>query len=92
MCYGKNPFTTLPKLNINSVHLDVKNSIKYLGSVLCESGGTEHLNSRICSAKRSFYTLQVAGLCNDGLSPEAIIYVYSSAIRSSLSDLRCDSI
>ena len=58
MCYGKNPFTTLPKWSINSVNLDVKNSIKYLGSVLCESGGKEHVNSKICSAKRSFYTFQ----------------------------------
>ena len=91
MCYGKNPFTTLPKWNINSVNLDVKNSIKYLGSVLCQSGGNEHVNSRICSAKRSFYTLQGAGLCNDGLSPEASVYLYSSVIRSSLI-YGCDSI
>ena len=41
--------------------------------------------------KKSFYTFQGASLCNDGLSPEASVYLYSSVIGSSLI-YGCDSI
>ena len=84
MVYGKSPFTSPPKWHINDVSLEISNSVKYLGTLLNNTNGKDHTESRIRAANRSFYTLQGAGVCMNGLSPFVSAHVYNIAIRSGL--------
>ena len=84
MVYGKSPFTSPPKWHINDVSLEISNSVKYLGTLLNNSNGKDHVESRIRAANRPFYTLQGAGVCMNGLSPFVSAHVYNIAIRSGL--------
>ena len=61
MVYGKSPFTSPPKWHINDISLEISNSVKYLGTLLNNTNGKDHAESRIRAANRSFYTLQGAG-------------------------------
>ena len=91
MNYGNNPFLLSPQWFIDGVSLDVRHELKYLGTVLSKSNGKHHMESRISAANKSYYGLQGAGLCKDGLSPQISAYIYNTTVRNSLT-FGCDSI
>ena len=91
MNYGNNPFLLSPQWFIDGVSLDVRHELKYLGTVLSKSNGKHHVESRISAANKSYYGLQGAGLCKDGLSPQISAYIYNTTVRNSLT-FGCDSI
>lgn len=78
---GGNPFTTVPKWNINGSQLDLVDGTKYLGTVLGDLNGREHSDRRFRASNRAFYSLQSAGLSKDGVSPKTAVHIYSTAVR-----------
>ena len=54
--------------------------IEYLGATL--SGNPHHhVDARVGACRRAFYVLQGAGLCNQGLNPDSIRYLWMAAVR-----------
>ena len=52
----------------------------YLGTTL--SGNvTDHIDTRIQSARRAYYGLQGAGVCCDGVAPKTLSHIYKVAIQ-----------
>jgi hypothetical protein len=84
MIYGKNPFISTPEWYIEGESLSLADNIKYLGSILSAPNGKYHVESRVRATNRSFYALQGAGVCFDGLSPAASAHVFNVAVRTSL--------
>ena len=81
---GNNPFTTEPSWYINDCKLSIRSNMEYLGASIGSSGCKDLAAERISSCRKAFYTLQGAGLCEDGLSKESAMYVWSATSKSSL--------
>ena len=47
--------------------------------------GITHVNKRISSCRKSFYSLQAAGLCYSGLNTDTSIHVFKTVCSSTLS-------
>ena len=84
MTYGPNPFTTLPKWNINGVTLPVEDNIKYLGAILDQSDGLTHAQQRTSKGNQAFYSLQGAGLYPYCIRSNSAFHIYGTAVRSGL--------
>jgi exonuclease III len=80
--YGKNPFTVTPKWFIDNCELQLVENIEYLGTYLGNGCGNEHVNHRTSSCRKSFFSLQGAGLCNYGLNVDTALYVFKATCRS----------
>ena len=65
--------------------------LAFTGFHIGNKGNNVHVESRISSCRRAFYTLQCAGLCKKGLDVESAIYVFKSACRSILRGRPFDS-
>ena len=70
-----------PEWHINSTCLKIYKSIQYLGTTLSNNNNRLHVDSRIKSCRRAFYSLQGAGLCTKGITPFTKAYLWNSAIR-----------
>ena len=81
---GRNPFVSIPSWYLNENILQICENFDYLGVHIGNKGNNVHVESRISSCRRAFYTLQSAGLCKKGLDVESAIYVFKSACRSIL--------
>ena len=93
VCYihGKNPFTVQPEWIINGEKLQITENINYLGAILGNKNGTSHCEKRISSCRKSFFALQGAGLCDDGLKVDTSVHVWSAACQSVLA-YGCESL
>ena len=80
VCYihGKNPFTVQPEWIINGQKLQISENTNYLGAILGNKNGTSHCEKRISSCRKSFFALQGAGLCDDGLKVDTSVHVWSA--------------
>ena len=56
------------------------NEVKHLGVILANNSHS-HGESRMKAARRAFYSLQGAGLCQNGSSPHTAAHIYSVAVR-----------
>ena len=56
------------------------NEVKHLGVILANNSHS-HGESRMKAARRAFYSLQGAGLCQSGSSPYTATHIYSVAVR-----------
>ena len=83
--YGKNPFYVNPQWYINNYELEIVDHIEYLGAFLGKNYGITHVNKRISSCRKSFYSLQAAGLCYSGLNTDTSIHVFKTVCSSTLS-------
>ena len=75
MIFGNNPFKDNPKWNTEGTNLAVEKTLSYLGA---EKGGPTnkcHIEQRLRCARRSFYSLQSAGLKYLGVSPETAMTI-----------------
>ena len=72
---GKNPFTCMPTWYIDGICLEKCETIDYLGTVIGNKNNDVHTNKRISSCRKSFYSLQGAGLCYQGLNIHTALYV-----------------
>ena len=86
VCYihGKNPFTVHLEWIINGKKLQITENINYLGAILGNKNGTSHCEKRISSCRKSFFALQGAGLCDDGMKVDTSVHVWSPACQSVL--------
>ena len=84
MTYGPNPFTTLPKWNIDGVTLPVEENTKYLGAILDQSDGLTHARLRTSKGNQAFYSLQGAGLYRHCIHPNSAFHIYGTAVRIGL--------
>ena len=82
--FGTNPFDVSPMWTIDNVPLPLKNSITYHGTTLSGTGGSLHIDSRIRSSHRAFFSLQGAGLRYDGVSPGTALEIYRAGVLSVL--------
>ena len=82
--YGANPFIYDPKWHIQGTELQVCSTINYLGSVIGNTGKDDHINARLSSCRKAFFSLQGAGLCSQGLSIETATHVFNATCKSIL--------
>lgn len=68
------------KWYLEDSQLSESEKVKHLGVILCNNNRS-HIETRIQSARRAFYSLQGAGLCVGGCSPSTIFHTYSVAVR-----------
>lgn len=86
-CYikGINPFIVKPKWYISNTLLTNKDFISYLGITLTDKASDNHVDSRLKSCRKAFYSLQNAGLCKNGLNIDTSMHVWSTICQSTLS-------
>ena len=77
--FGKSKFSSR-RWYLDGVALEEVQRITYLGVTLSNDSG-DHSNDRIKSARRAFYALQGAGICDHGTSTETLTHLYQAAIR-----------
>ena len=74
-------FKQIPKWYINDCLLTSDNAVTYLGTTLT-GNVTDHIDTRIQSARRAYYGLQGAGVCCDGyVAPKTLSHIYKVAIQ-----------
>ena len=78
--FGKCYLKPYPTWTINDCIISNVNEIDYLGAVLSNESHS-HVNKRIRKCRQSFYSLQGAGMCNNGVKPTVISYLWKSALQ-----------
>ena len=81
--FGKNTFVNQPSWYLNNCSIGVANEVDYLGAVI-GNNNQSHISKRIKSCRRSFYNLQSAGLCSNGVKPQVASYLWRSALQPML--------
>jgi hypothetical protein len=82
--YGTNPFTVNPKWHIKGTELQICNNINYLGAVVGNNCNNDHINVRLSSCRKAFFSLQGAGLCNQGLNIHTATHVFNATCKTIL--------
>jgi hypothetical protein len=82
--FGGNPFTVAPTWNMKGADLEVVDNLDYLGARVGNRYEKAHTDNRIRSCRKSFYALQGAGLCKDGLQTDVAIRVFDASCNSVL--------
>ena len=76
--FGKS--TVAPRSwSLQQIQLAESKEVKHLGVILSKDCRS-HVTDRTQSARRAFYCLQGAGLCQRGCSPGTISHIYSAAV------------
>jgi hypothetical protein len=88
---GKAPFVTAPRWYINEYDLQIQDNLTYLGAILGNQSGSLHINNRISACRKSYFALQRAGLCKEGLDIQTAMFVFSVTCMSALT-YACDAI
>ena len=81
---GNNPFVSTPKWYINNCELEIRESINYLGATIGNKCSTVHTGNRVSACRKAFCSLQGAGLCNNGVSTDTGVHVWSATCKSIL--------
>ena len=79
--FGKCYLQPYPTWSINDCTISNVNEIDYLGAVL-SNNCQNHVNRRIRKCRQAFYSLQGAGMCNNGVKPDVISYLWQTALQS----------
>ena len=58
--------------------------LKYLHAVIGNNNSSLHITSRLSACRKSFYSLQGAGLCHKGLAAKTATHVWSATCKSIL--------
>ena len=78
--FGSSPFIVNPTWNLDGKPLREEKTVTYLGTSLSENTN-DHVNVRVQSGRRAFYGLQSAGLCTNGVTPDAAAHMIKVAIQ-----------
>ena len=81
---GKHPFCSNPKWYINGEERVLKENVNYLGAILSNHAGNNHVAARRSICRKTFYSLQNAGLCFKGLQTDTKLHIFSNTCRNSL--------
>ena len=71
--------------NIEATNLAVEKTLSYLGAEIGGPTNKCHIEKRLRCARRSFYSLQSAGLKYLGVSPETAMTILKTSVDSTLS-------
>jgi hypothetical protein len=78
--FGKCYLQPYPNWSVNNCTINNVSEIDYLGAVLSNSS-QNHVNRRIRKCRQAFYSLQGAGMCNKGVEPNVISYLWQTALQ-----------
>ena len=78
--FGICNFKQIPNWYINDFLLTNDNAVTYLSTTLT-GNVTDHIDTRIQSARRTYYGLQGAGVCCDGVAPKTLSHIYKVVIQ-----------
>ena len=80
--FGKN-YLVEPSWSLNNCNIAIVNDINYLGATLCNKPDMSavHVKTRISKCRKAFYSLQSVGMCNNGVEPKVISYLWKTAIQ-----------
>ena len=67
-----------PRWILNDVTLSESDNVKYIGVNLSYTKPNTHVDNRIKSCRNAYYVLQGVGLCNKGMSADALVHIYGS--------------
>ena len=81
--FGKCHLEPSPTWSINNCTINTVSEIDYLGAILCNSGES-HVNRRIRKCRQAFYSLQGAGMCENGVEPSVISHLWQTALQTIL--------
>ena len=70
----------LAHVTLNKFLSTSDNAVTHLGTTLT-GNVTDHIDTRIQSARRAYYGLQGAGVCCDGVAPKTLSHIYKVAIQ-----------
>ena len=89
---GKNPLTKTPEWTLAGAKLPFSANLDYLGSLIGNGASSTHCDQRISKCRRSFYSLQGAGLCHQGLEVNKHIYESVDSSLSGRFSYGCDAL
>ena len=78
---GKHPFCSNMKWYINAEELVLKENVNYLGAILCNHAGNNHVAARRSICRKTFYFLQNAGLCFKGLQTDTKLHTVERLLK-----------
>ena len=78
--FGNHSFVYEPRWCLNGLTIQNMDEINYLGAILCYDS-KRHRNLRATRCRRAFYSLQSAGLCQDGVKPKIKSYLWKAALQ-----------
>ena len=76
-------FTSQPKWFFADERLNIKDSVRYLGTYIGQDG-YRHAEYRISNSNKAYYALQGAGLHRNSLCPNTALHIFNTAVRSGL--------
>ena len=78
--FGKCHLSPCPVWSVNDCVINRVNEIEYLGALLSNSS-VSHVNRRIRKCRQAFYSLQGAGMCDNGAEPVVISHLWQTAMQ-----------
>jgi hypothetical protein len=81
--FGKCHLQPSPTWSVNDCIIHTLNEVDYLGAVLSNTSEC-HVSRRIRKCRQAFYSLQGAGMCDNGVEPNVISHLWQTALQSIL--------
>lgn len=78
--FGKRTLLPDPVWSINNCNIKEVDELDYLGATLSNNAAV-HVKNRIVKCRRAFYSLQGAGMCNNGANPNVISHLWQTSIQ-----------
>ena len=82
--FGKHYLESEPQWYLNGCKVENSDEVNYLGAILSNSS-SKHIENRIAKCRRAFYSLQGAGMCENGVEPKVKSYLWRTALQPILS-------
>ena len=84
--FGSCPFVVQPSWYITNTALKVSDSIDHLGVALSNNIDNDklHISNRISACRKAYYAMQGAGMGNLKNNPDAVAYLWKTALRPRL--------
>ena len=80
--FGKKSFMQTPEWTLNGSLIELKNEVEHLGAILHSTRSTSyHIEQRLGRCRRAFYSLQAAGMCENGVKPCTKGYLWNTALQ-----------
>ena len=78
---GKHPFCSNPKWYINGEEIVLKENVNYVGAILSNHAGNNHVAARRSICRKTFYSLQNACLCFKGLQTDTKLHIFQILVE-----------
>ena len=78
--FGRDHLTSEPQWTLNGVKVENADEINYLGAILSNSS-SNHCDNPIACCRRAFYSLQGAGMCEQGVNAKLKSHLWKTALQ-----------